>query len=78
MTNRQKFETQLEIQLTTLLQTPKYAIARRENTPASLAAKLVEALSKKTAFIDGDAVKAACKILGVKRTAPAIALFLQN
>lgn len=79
MTNKQKFQEELEKQYEVLFATDKdYAYAASTSTPKELAEKMTGGLIRGSASKDGDGIKRTCKKLGIKHTYKGILEFLCN
>jgi hypothetical protein len=79
LTNAERFTSALCKHLTVLFETPEYAAAKARTTPIELAKKMTDGLRTITAITaqkDGEAVKRACRELGIKHTYKAIQAFL--
>ena len=76
--NQTRFKEALTAAYAELFKTPDYAFAAARNTPEALADKMTASLAAGTGNKDGEGIKRACKVCGIKYTYTAITAFLCN
>lgn len=79
MSNKETFRAALVAAYTDLFANdPKYTYIAARSTPEQLADKMMPGLATVGASKDGDGVKRACKVCGIKRTYAAIRAYLNE